>query len=154
MKALKIVLILFVAASIGYLVANEYSESSRSESDTSPQNQILEGLDGVIVYYFHGNKRCTTCNTIEEYSRESISPFIDRKEIKWRTINIDSPENRHFIDEFRLKNSGPVIVEYDKKKVNRWHSLDKVWQLVRNKNNFDKYINEEISQFLKSGNDG
>jgi len=41
-----------------------------------------------------------------------------------------------------------VLAEYREGKVVRWENLDKVWQLVRNKDRFVDYIQSETREFL------
>ena len=149
MKILKIILILFVISSVGYLVAKEFTGDKKNETNTTLNAQPEKHSNGVIVYYFHGNRRCRTCNAIEEYSREAATPYINDKQVTWETVNIDAPNNKQYIRDFNLTNSGPVIVEYKDNKVIRWFAFDKVWQLVRDKNAFNKYIDGEMANFIK-----
>ncbi len=149
MKALKIILILFVVSSVGYLIANEFTGNENNQSNTTYKSQPEKHPDGIIVYYFHGNRRCPTCRAIEEYSREFVLPYIGNKQIAWNTVNVDDSNNKHFIYDFNLSSSGPVIVEYKNGKVQRWRALDKVWQLVRDKGAFANYVNDEVKRFIQ-----
>ena len=148
-QILKIILILFIVASVGYLVAKEFTGNKKSRTDTALHAQTKKHSDGMVVYYFHGNRRCRTCNAIEEYSQEVVTPYISNKRVIWETVNIDDSNNNHFIYDFNLTSSGPVIVEYENGKAKRFHALDKVWQLVRNKEAFAKYINDEVERFIQ-----
>lgn len=154
MKYVKWILIIFVITSVGYLVAKEYTGIFYKQVESSKQSQSIEYSNEVVVYYFHGNRRCPTCRAIEEYSHEVLLPYIDNNEIIWEPINIDSVDNKHFIYDFNLVSSGPIIVEYNYGKVKRWLALDKVWQLVKNKEAFNKYINGKINDFLERNSDG
>jgi len=44
-----------------------------------------------------------------------------------------------------------VLVEYRDGKIVRWENLDKVWQLVRNKEQFFGYVEDETREFLGTG---
>lgn len=109
-----------------------------------------------VVYYFHGNRRCPTCNAIEKYTRETLeNNYLDKinnEELKWEIVNIEASEKQHFINDFQLRSSGPVIVQYKDGNIVKWKSLDKVWQLVRDKNEFTIYIDEEIEGSLNERN--
>ncbi|MBU4484092.1 hypothetical protein KKA47_01590 [bacterium] len=149
MKILKIILILFVVASVGYLIAKEFAGNKKIQAGTTLNAQSAKHSDGIIVYYFHGNRRCRTCKAIEEYMREAVMPYISNKQAIWETVNIDDSNNKHFILDFNLASSGPAIVEYGNNKVKHWKTLDKVWQLVRNKEAFNEYVDGELASFIK-----
>ncbi len=107
---------------------------------------------GVLVYYFHATTRCATCRTIEAYAHETIaSRFVgdlEARRLEWRTVNVEEPANRHFIRDFRLYTRSVVVV--DAKDPKRFKVLGRVWQLVRNKAAFQKYVEEEIRAFPRS----
>jgi len=149
MKIIKMILILFVLGSVGYLIAGEFTGNNKGRSETATNTQSVKHPDGVVVYYFHGNRRCRTCNAIEEYSHEAIMPYISDNQMIWKTVNVDTSDNKHFIYDFNLAGSGPVIVEYDDNNVKRWQALDKVWRLVGNKEAFNEYVNAEVGSFIK-----
>lgn len=149
MKYIKWILILFIITSAGYLIANEYTPTTKTQPVVNSQTETAKIADGIVVYYFHGNRRCTTCGAIEKYSQESAMPYIKKNHLTWKIINIDIPANKHFVYDFNLKSSGPVVVEYKNGKVKRFQPLDKVWQLVRNKEAFAKYVTDEVERFIK-----
>lgn len=108
--------------------------------------------DGVVVYYFHGNVRCATCKKIESYTddavRQGFSEELQTGSLSWRVVNVEEPQNRHFIQDFQLVTKSVVLAEYRNGNVVRWKNLDKVWQLVRNQDAFADYIRDETSAFL------
>ncbi len=108
--------------------------------------------DGIVAYYFHGNVRCATCKKIEAYADEAVAEgFADELEsgaVSWQVVNIDVDANKHFIEDFQLVTRSVVLVEYRDGKVVRWQNLDKVWQLVRDKDGFTSYVQGATRQFL------
>lgn len=109
---------------------------------------------GTVVYYFHGNARCATCKTIEAYADEAVhSAFAGELEdgaLQWRVVNIDEPENRHFIQDFQLVTRSVVLAEYRDGEIVRFENLDKVWQLVRDKGRFLAYVQDATRGFLEA----
>jgi len=105
-----------------------------------------------VVYYFHATTRCTTCRTIEAYARETVaSAFVRDLEtgsLEWKAVNVDEPANRHFIRDFQLYTRSVVVV--DAKNPKRYKVLDQVWQLVRDKPAFQRYIEQEVRAFRRS----
>ena len=105
-----------------------------------------------VVYYFHATTRCATCRTIEAYAHETVaSAFaadLATGSLEWQAVNVDEPANRHFIRDFQLYTRSVVIV--DAKDPKRFKVLDRVWQLVRDKPAFQRYVEQEIRAFRRS----
>ena len=110
---------------------------------------------GVVAYYFHGNKRCSTCRKLEAYSKEAIETgFADRLEsgaLSWRAVNVDRPADAHFVTDFELVTKALVLVEYRDGEVVRWRNLKLIWQLVGDKDGFLTYVRRETGEFLEAG---
>jgi hypothetical protein len=111
--------------------------------------------DGVVAFYFHGNVRCATCRKIEAYTDEAIragfAEALENGTLTWSVVNVDEPDNKHFVEDFELVTRSVVLVEYSDGEVVRWRNLDKVWQLVRSKDGFVEYVQDETGEFLGAG---
>ena len=141
---------LCLAAAVAFMVAApRVSAQATAGEPASTQDAVA---DGVVAFYFHGNVRCATCRKIEAYADEAIhSGFASALEdgaLVWRVVNIDEPEDKHFIEDFELVTRSVVLAEYRDGEVLRWKKLDKVWQLVRSKDDFVEYVQDEASEFL------
>jgi hypothetical protein len=89
-------LLLFVAASIVAFIFKEYGDSASPHAGSTHEaaNTNIPSLDeGIVVYYFHGNVRCPTCITLEEYSKEAVETFfadeLESGRVQWQVINFD-----------------------------------------------------------------
>jgi hypothetical protein len=106
----------------------------------------------VIAYYFHVTVRCQTCRAIEAYSKEAIERGFagDLKSgaIEWRLVNVQLPENRHYIQDYRLFTRSLVLVKVRNGKQVEWRNLDKVWELVGDKAQFEKYVQTNVKAYL------
>ena len=111
------------------------------------------GKSEVIAYYFHGNQRCRTCRNIEAYAQEAIrtgfSKEIKDGRLKWKVVNIDDQENEHYVQDFQLVTRSLVLQEKAKGTQERWKNLPRIWELVRNKEAFEEYVQEETRAFLE-----
>ena len=168
MKAKNVVtgiLLAFVAVSAGYLVVKELRSGRSSHAPPAPDQSVSGDLSAsstsnatherkVIAYYFHGNFRCATCRNIEAYTQEAIArDFVnDLKDGKldWRVVNIDEPENEHFIQDYQLTTRSVVLVKMINGKQKRWKNLNRIWDLVRSKTEFQHYIQDETKAFLEN----
>lgn len=162
-------LLAFVALSVVYLVANEVTRRSDiaggavgAQSAKPTPGDVVAGNSGrehahhmLIAYYFHGDARCKKCLTIEEYSRaalvEGFPAAVESGRIEWQAVNIDETKNAHFVDEFELTSSSLVLVDTRAGEVTKWRLLEKVWELVDDKDEFHAYVRGEAEAFMEGG---
>ena len=91
----------------------------------------------VIAYYFHGNFRCATFTTMEDYSRQAIETNfkdeLDSGKLEFRAINVEESENEHFADYYQLYTKSLILSFVKDGKEIKSKNLDQIWQLARNK---------------------
>jgi hypothetical protein len=147
-----IVLLVFAAGSIVYLVA---SEALQEDEPADPNGAAaLPGPDdGVVVTYFLNNVRCPTCIKIEAYTKEAVEEgFADALKdgrVVWRTVNTDEPASKHFIDDYNLVAKSVVVSQRRGGKEVDWEDLNLVWELVGDKKAFLAYIRDEVAARLE-----
>ena len=127
-------MLLFVAGSILYIIERE------NKTVTGKQAEVLP-MDVLKVYYFHGTKRCMTCNTIEKLTRDAVG---NSENVKFISVNVEEPQNEHFIKDFNLVNR-TVVMERNGK----FEKFDKVWELVRTPEEFSAYIKSGVERLSK-----
>ena len=107
----------------------------------------------VVAYYFHGTYRCITCRTIERYSKETIERYFAQElkngTLEFKPINVEEPENRHYIQDYQLFTRSLVLVRYKDDEQQEWKNLSEVWSYVRDKDKFYQYVKEETKKFLQ-----
>jgi hypothetical protein len=107
----------------------------------------------VVAYYFHGTYRCITCRTIERYSKEAIERYFAQElkngTLEFKPINVEEPENRHYIQDYQLFTRSLVLVRYKDDEQQEWKNLSEVWSYVRDKDKFYQYVKEETKKFLQ-----
>ena len=166
------ILLGFVAVSIGYLIIKEQRASDpvaeeegglkatalkrpSAKGVTGGSAEVIELGDTVVAYYFYGNVRCQTCKKLEAYTSESILTSFTNElstgALKWETVNTDEKENEHFVTDFELTSRSVVLVKWVDGKQTEWKNLERIWDLVGDKGDFQKYITEEARAFLKTG---
>jgi hypothetical protein len=150
MKRLVLRSLLFVLVSSIALLA--FLEPSAGAGETPSSAAPEASATETLVYYFHGNFRCKTCRTIEAYSEEAITQGFAGElasgQLAWRVVNTDEPENKHFVKDFELVTKSLVLVEYRDGEVVRFENLKLVWQLVRDKDGFLKYVRNATRKFI------
>jgi hypothetical protein len=69
------ILLLFVSASVAVLIIQETKRKPQGEEKSvipSTENMPPGGEKTFIAYYFHGNLRCSSCITIENFTATVI----------------------------------------------------------------------------------
>jgi len=106
----------------------------------------------VIAYYFHATQRCATCRKLEAYSHEAITQRfaaqLEDGSLEWRAVNTDEPENKHFLDDYKLYTRSLVIVKMQQGRQVDWKNLEKIWDLVDDKPGFLEYVQREIGAYM------
>jgi len=168
---IKVVLLGFVAVSLGWSIINQgHAPKTRDESNAPTNTEIPTSdtasipssngnssktplPDRIIVYYFHTTFRCPTCYKIENYTKEAVetgfSQALSEGRLEFRVLNVDEPANTHFIQDYKLVTKSVVVVDIKKGKQVRWENLEKVWEFVGNKAGFLKYIQDEVNLYLQ-----
>lgn len=107
----------------------------------------------IIAYYFHTTRRCATCLTIENYSKNVFEQyFTDRlqnKTLVFQSLNTDASENGHYIQDYELYANSLVISLHKNNEQIKWKNLTDVWTYVRNKESFDQYVKSEVEKFIE-----
>lgn len=149
-KLLYIVPVVVIMAILGAVYANS-GRASSSRSPESPPSQSDQTK--VIAYYFHVTARCTTCRTIESYSREVIEQKfggdIARGHLQFKVVNVQSPENRHFVKDYQLFTKSLVLVRFENGRQAEYKVLNDTWELVGDKQAMQGYVEREVRDYLK-----
>jgi thiol-disulfide isomerase/thioredoxin len=131
-------------------IAAVNSEAEKGESPAVAASKI-EG-DKIVVYYFHGTRRCPSCKMIESLTTEVVeqgfAEQVTAGTIALISINIEDEENKHYIENFELFNKSVVLAEYKQGEPIRWKNLKDVWTLARKRARYLEYVHDEISAFL------
>jgi hypothetical protein len=171
-KVVRVVLLLFVAASVTYLIVdrccpgptgNGAGGGSRNNARTATNVEVPTSGEGatnaptapvLVAYYFHGTFRCPTCLKMEKYASEAIEESFDGEvqsgRVQWQAVNYDEPANEHFVKQYELVASALVLVS-GQADVQRWQKLERIWDLVGDEPAFKNYVIDEVKNILRSG---
>lgn len=158
---ISVVLLLFIFTSVAYLVVKEVRsgafQSASAETNqpavAGPNESSLEPTDSkVVVYYFHGTARCPTCRKFESFSIEALhqafAEAINDGRLEWRMVNVEDSGNEHFVSDYQLYSKSIVIVKKQDGKQTEWKNLKRIWELVRDKRVFMRYIQDEVGGYM------
>ena len=106
----------------------------------------------VEVYYFHTSMRCPSCHKIQQYTEEALQEGFPEElksgELKYQVINIEEPGNKHYVEDYGLYTKSVVLSLQKEGKEVEFKNLDKIWQLLGNKNKFVSYVQSETKSFV------
>jgi len=160
------VLIAFVAVAIGFLVLKETLSSAADEPATpaataaagtaagapASATEVRPAPRKLVAYYFHLNKRCNTCRTIERLAKEAIETGFPEDlmsgRVEWRAVNLDDPGNDHYYKDFQLTGSALVLVDLVDGKPSRFKQMQKTWDLFADAPAFAAYVQGEARAWL------
>lgn len=173
-----VVLLAFVAVSVGYLIVSELrapsaavppgeapdapavaepptADAPAGEASSEEPSAAAPPAHQVVAYYFHNTQRCKTCLKIErlaeEALRERFAPAFEAGKLEWRAVNMDEPPNAHFVSDYQLVTSSLVLVDLHDGEQRDWAKLEKVWQLVHDDEAaFKQYVAEQAREYLES----
>ncbi len=141
----------------GYLLSYA-GDTTKTETVTAKSDSTMTADSNslashkIIAYYFYGNVRCATCRKIETYTKEAIdSAFADELKsglLEFHATNIDSSQNEHFREDYKLYTKSVIIVYFVEGKQIRWKNLEKIWMLTGKRDDFHKYIQQEVQAYL------
>ena len=162
---IRAVLLLFVFGSLAYLAVKEsrqwtapdrvaaQDQRSATGGATSPSAATKPQSNKIVAYYFHTTYRCPTCRRIEAYSKQAIEAGFAREladgRIEFRLVNVEIPENRHYVQEFNLFTKSLVLVRMKDGKQVDWTNLERVWELNGDQAAFQRYVQQGIHDYLE-----
>ena len=131
----------------------EKNDTKTTEVESVKANRKkLHTADKLIVYYFHTEYRCWSCNQFENLTKEVLEEFfrdqVAKGKLEFRPINVETDHNRHFIEDYKLITKSIILSLQKENKQLDWKNMDKIWTLVREAEKFKSYIKEGIANYL------
>ena len=162
----RVVLYLFLLLSASFLITScgnnspDVLEKAKSEEVASPLagSAVVSDEDSaslqksVIVYYFHGNFRCTSCHRIEQYTKEAVEQYFSDElssgKLVFSQVNVEKQDNAHFVKDYQLYTKSVVLSLVKNGNEIKYINLEKVWNYLRNKEQFFSYIKSGVEKYL------
>ena len=136
-------------AALGLVYVRAEKAQTAAAATTQPQGSDSK----IIAYYFHVTVRCTTCRSIEAYSREVVEQRfgaeIAKGRLQYKVVNVQLAENKHFVKDYQLFTKSLVLVRFDKGKQAEYKVLNDTWELVGDKPAMQAYVERELREYLK-----
>ncbi len=158
----------FVALSVGVLIAKETGGEDTEASEQEPSSPKVASTSTrapdaeqpraasadeskLVVSYLHGSARCGPCRTLQAYATEAVETHFAKEladgSMEFRIVNVATPENRHLQQHYEIYTQSVIVSEMQDGEEIRWRNLDRVWDLLRDRNAYFDYIRREIEDF-------
>lgn len=157
-QILKLVLTVFVLASVVAIIFSETKSAPNLSQTPTPvsEEKIATPDHQVIAYYFHGSARCTNCRSFEAYTEEALKggfgEALKDGLLVWKVVNLEEKGNEHFVTDYQLHTKSVVLSDVQNGHETQWKNLDKIWDLVKNKDDFITYIQQETAMLMGKSN--
>lgn len=106
----------------------------------------------VIVYYFHRKFRCQSCeileSTLQNTMQVTYAAHFGAGRLAMCVINVDDPENRHYLEQFKILSNSIVIVEKKGGVVSRYKTLEAIWDVSEDRDAITHMLRTEVAGFL------
>jgi hypothetical protein len=138
-------LLMAMAATLPVMAADS-PQPANAATTNAPRRQV-------IAYYFHGTVRCETCQRIERQAKTVIEQRFETelksKQLEFKPLNYDLPENAHFLSDYKLPCPALVVVRQKDGSDEKVTLLGDTWELVGDEAKFNRYIETEVSKILR-----
>jgi len=146
----RVALLGFVAASVVAMIVKSLGPSTAGPGAADGPGAAR--VDRIVVFYFHRNKRCTSCRTIERLTRETLEKDFAAElasgRVEWRVVNVETPGNEHFLKDYDQTGQSAVVSDVQEGRETRWKDLIYVWDLLRKEPEFRSYVRDEVRDYL------
>ena len=123
-------------------------------SGNSPQDVKSMPKDSIVVYYFYGSFRCSSCLKIEKYTKEAVNKYfkkeLDSGDIIFMPVNIEEADKEHYVDDYQLYTKSVILSLIRDGKEIEYKNLSDVWQYLGDERKFYDYVKNEINKYLKN----
>lgn len=107
----------------------------------------------VIVYYFHRKFRCEPCQTLESTLQETLktsyNDYFGAGMLAMCVVNVDEPENSHYLEQFEILSNTVIVVEKRDGDVSRFESVEEVWDVSEDREAISRLLRKAVDEFLK-----
>ena len=88
-----------------------------------------------------------------EALKTAFEEELNDSSLIWRVINYDEKENEHYLKDYSLYTKALILSRVKDGSELEWKNLSKIWELVGNKDEFLKYVQDETRDFINKESD-
>lgn len=149
-------LLTLALGSLVYTFVLSQNKSGVITSPTRPGQDTIIAVQDVhpdyAVYFFYNDIYCSTCEKLEHYALSTIQKAhpesLTLGTLQWRTLDMRTPENKHYVEDFGLYSKSIVLVAFEDGAIVRFENLEAIWDKVGDETEYRQYIQESLKTFM------
>ena len=114
-----------------------------------PKERVKER---VAVMYFHRTQRCPTCKKMGSYSEEATKAVAKgqaKGKVSFYYVDFQDEKNAAYKKAYNISGPALIVAKVKGSNVTEYKNLKDIWTKVRDKEQFMKYVKENIESYLK-----
>jgi hypothetical protein len=149
-----VLLAIFIVA--GAVVIYGLGQGDRGSTEVDAQIVAVKGSvnvtnmpDKVELLYFHRSERCTSCNSAEQYTRETLDKYYASEMQSGRLSiqSIDYQQDKAMAEKYNVKVQGLKIVTTRGGQVNV-KDVPEIWTYVKDRDAFMNFLKSVLDKEL------
>lgn len=125
--------------------------TSSGEQRANSGNASSGPVEKVEIYHFHATRQCYSCIILGAYAEETVNtyfaPELRSGKLVFTHVNVDLPENKALVEQYRPTGSSLWIGVYNKTGFYKEENV-KIWYRLGNKDEYMAYLKEVIEKRL------
>ncbi|MCE5268352.1 MAG: nitrophenyl compound nitroreductase subunit ArsF family protein [Planctomycetaceae bacterium] len=160
MRRFVTVVLMFCMSAIcaGALLAADSAKSDKpaEKAKTSGETKAKSAApaDRVVVMYFHRTQRCPTCRRMGSYTEEAVKQgFVNEMKkgtVEFHFIDFQDENNAALAEGYGVSGPTLIVAQVIDNKVKQYKSLTEMWTKNNDKDEFFKYVRENVSAYKKA----
>ncbi|MEN6452160.1 MAG: nitrophenyl compound nitroreductase subunit ArsF family protein [Thermoguttaceae bacterium] len=138
------------------LAADSTKRDSAEKEKTSVETKAKSAApaDRVVVMYFHRTQRCPTCKRMGSYAEEAVklgfAEEIKKGTVEFHFIDFQDESNAGLTEGYGVSGPTLIVAQVADNKVKDYKSLTEIWTKNNDKDEFLKYVRENVSAYRKA----
>lgn len=109
--------------------------------------------DRVVAMYFHRTQRCPTCLKMGSYSEEAVkkgfAEQVKKGTVEFHYVDFQDKKNAALTKGYKISGPALIVAKVKESKVAEFKDLQDIWTKVREKDEFLKYVRENVKAYEK-----
>jgi hypothetical protein len=145
-----------VAISFGLvaLCAVALSQTVLAADDSAKTKKTDAPANRVVVMYFHRVPGCPTCQRMRGYTQEAVNGAFAKElkdgKVELRYIDFEDEKNATLTKGYKVSGPSLIMARVAGNKVAEYKRLTEMWSKVGDKDEFLKYVRDNVAAYQKS----
>ncbi len=130
------------------------SDADATKAKAAAKAQPAVPADRVVIMYFHRTQRCPTCRRMGSYSEEAVlkgfTKQIKQRKIEFYSVDFQDEANADVTNGYQVAGPTLIVAQVVGNKVKHYKNLTEIWTKNGDKDEFLKYVRDNVADYQKS----